>query len=127
MNDGGRYSIQSPILSNPPPTRPTCIFVLEESIFLQRSGARQTAVHWVSSDRGKAGVGAPLHYRSRTVAWVNKPASCKRGTPGQEEEEMEQEATYVGIDVVKPRVDVATLAPAATSGASITTRPASRR
>ena len=23
MNDGGRYSIKSPILSNPPPTRPT--------------------------------------------------------------------------------------------------------
>ena len=60
MNDGGRYSIQSPIISNLPPTRPTCIFVLEESIFLQRSGARQTAAHWVSSGRGKAGVGAIL-------------------------------------------------------------------
>ena len=64
-------------VSNLPSTRSTCILVLEESIFLQRSGARQTAVHWVSAGRVKARVGALIHYRSRTVAWANKPVSCK--------------------------------------------------
>ena len=64
--------------SNPSgPPRPTCIFVSEESIFLQMSGARQTAAHWASSGRDKARVGALLHYRSRTFARANKPVSCK--------------------------------------------------
>ena len=88
------HRVESFLPGRPANARPTCIFLLEESSFLQRSGARQTAAHWVSSDRAKARVGALLHYRSRTVAWVNKPVSCKLGTPGQEEEEMEQEATY---------------------------------
>ena len=88
------HRVESFLPGRPANARPTCIFLLEESSFLQRSGARQTAAHWVSSDRAKARVGALLHYRSRTVAWVNKPVSCKLGTPGQEEEEIEQEATY---------------------------------
>ena len=108
LSDAQWHQVESFLPGRPANARPTCIFPLEESSFLQRSGARQTAAHWVSSDRAKARVGTLLHYRSGSVAWVNKPVSCKLGTPGQEEEEMEQEATYVGIDVAKSRVDVAT-------------------
>ena len=60
-----------------PTTWPTGILGLEEAIFLQTLGARQTAACSVSSGRGKARVGALLHNRSRTVAGVNKPVSCK--------------------------------------------------
>ena len=44
MNDGGRYSIWSPILSNPPPTRPTLTPPFTNVIAVGNSGTGKTHV-----------------------------------------------------------------------------------
>ena len=53
MNDGGRYSIWSPILSNLPPTRPTLSPRLQSGPFLQNAG-----LSGPSNCPGSAGKGA---------------------------------------------------------------------
>ena len=45
MNDGGRYSIRSPILSNPPPTRPTLSPPLTDPDDEQNDGDDASAVY----------------------------------------------------------------------------------
>ena len=75
------HRVESFLPGRPANARPTCIFLLEESSFLQRSGARQTAAHWVSSDRAKARVGALLHSRPKGLPATDPTPPKTRTTP----------------------------------------------
>ena len=70
-------------------------------------GARQTATSQVIEDRHEARVAAPLPNRARTVAWANRARILQGRASNSQEVLMEQEETYVGIDVAKAQVDVA--------------------
>ena len=68
---------------------------------------RQTDAFLVKEDRWIARVAAPLPNRARTVAWANRARILQGRASNSQEVFMEQEATYVGIDVAKAQVDVA--------------------
>ena len=68
---------------------------------------RQTDAFLVKEDRWIARVAAPLPHRARTVAWANRARILQGRASNSQEVFMEQEATYVGIDVAKAQVDVA--------------------
>ena len=70
-------------------------------------GVRQTDAFLVKEDRWIARVAAPLPNRARTVAWANRARILQGRASNSQEVFMEQEATYVGIDVAKAQVDVA--------------------
>ena len=68
---------------------------------------RQTDAFLVQEDRWIARVAALLPNRARTVAWANRARILQGRASNSQEVFMEQEATYVGIDVAKAQVDVA--------------------
>ena len=68
---------------------------------------RQTDAFLVKEDRWIARVAAPLPNRARTVAWANRARILQGRASNSQEVFMEQESTYVGIDVAKAQVDVA--------------------
>ena len=70
-------------------------------------GVRQTDYSQVVAGREKARVAAPPRVRARTVAWANQARILQGRASNSQEVLMEQEATYVGIDVAKAQVDVA--------------------
>ena len=64
---------------------------------------RQTDYSQVVAGREKARVAAPPRVRARTVAWANQARILQGRASNSQEVLMEQEATYVGIDVAKPK------------------------
>ena len=68
---------------------------------------RQTDCSLVLGDRSIARVAAPLRNRARTVARANQARILQGWANNAQEVLMEQESTYVGIDVAKAQVDVA--------------------
>ena len=50
---------------------------------------------------------APFPKRARTVAWANQARILQGRASNSQEVLLEQEATYVGIDVAKAQLDVA--------------------
>ena len=69
---------------------------------------RQTDRTLVLRDRRKARVAAPIPDRARTVARANQARILQGRATTTGEVNMTEEFTYVGIDVAKDRVDVAT-------------------
>ena len=68
---------------------------------------RQTGRLWVFQDRRPARVAAPHLNRARTAAWANRARIAQGRASNSQEEFMEQEAIYVGVDVSKAQLDVA--------------------
>ena len=69
---------------------------------------RQTDIIWIMEDRAGARVVALILDEARTVAWANQARICKTGPVLEVKTYTKQEEIYVGIDVAKARVDVAT-------------------
>ena len=75
--------------------------------FQGRIGVRQTGGSLVMEGRLIARVAAPTPKRARTVAWANQARILQGRANNSQEVLMDQETTYVGIDVAKAQLDVA--------------------
>ena len=72
-----------------------------------RIGVRQTVGSLAIEGRLIARVAASTPERARTVAWANRARIVQGRASNSQEEFMEQEVTYVGVDVAKAQLDVA--------------------